>query len=326
MRRREFIALMGSSAVLWPHATSAQKSPVIIGFLGSQAPPSPNDALGIAMSDGFRDNGLIHGRDFVFENCFTAGDDERFPTLARELAQKKARIIITNSPAGVRAAQRLDPPVAIIMTNMNDPVGAGLITSLAHPGNHTTGTASLNEAVTPKLIEFVREIVPKAAVLAVIYNSLNPTNPVMMDDLRAKAEPTGISVFPFALRSPDDLDAAFLEIAARRPDALQIISDPRTSDLGVRIAAFALAHRLPTFSNNVVFVEAGCLMSYGAQLRKILRRTGYYARRILDGANPGDLPVEQPTGLELTINLKTAKALGLSISPTLLARADEVIE
>jgi putative ABC transport system substrate-binding protein len=326
VRRREFITLVGGAAVTWPLTALAQKAPIVIGFLGSQAPPPPRDAQGRAIEQGFLENGLVEGRDYVVENRFTGGDEARFPELARELAQKNVRIIMTNTPAGVRAAQRLDPPVPVVMTNMNDPVGAGLIASLAHPGNHTTGTASLNEDVTPKLLEFVREIVPKASVLAVLFNPQNPTNPMMMDNLRAKAAPFGITVFPFGLKSPDELEAAFDTFAIRRPDALQIISDPRTSDLGGRIAALAIAHRLPTFSNNLVFVEAGCLMSYSASLRKILRRTGYYVKKILDGANPGDLPVEQPTGLELFINLKTAKALGIEIPPTLLARADQVIE
>jgi putative ABC transport system substrate-binding protein len=326
VRRREFITLVGGAAVTWPLTALAQKAPIVIGFLGSQAPPPPMDAQGRAIEQGFLENGLVEGRDYVVENRFTGGDEARFPELARELAQKNVRIIMTNTPAGVRAAQRLDPPVPVVMTNMNDPVGAGLIASLAHPGNHTTGTASLNEDVTPKLLEFVREIVPKASVLAVLFNPPNPTNPMMMDNLRAKAAPFGITVFPFGLKSPDELEAAFDTFAIRRPDALQIISDPRTSDLGDRIAALAIAHRLPTFSNNLVFVEAGCLMSYSASLRKILRRTGYYVKKILDGANPGDLPVEQPTGLELFINLKTAKALGIEIPPTLLARADQVIE
>jgi putative tryptophan/tyrosine transport system substrate-binding protein len=326
MRRRGFITLVGGAAVTWPLTALAQKAPIVIGFLGSQAPPPSRDAQGRAIEQGFLENGLVEGRDYVVENRFTGGDEARFPELARELAQKNVRIIMTNTPAGVRAAQRLDPPVPVIMTNMNDPVGAGLIASLAHPGNHTTGTASLNEDVTPKLLEFVREIVPKASVLAVLFNPQNPTNPMMMDNLRAKAAPFGITVFPFGLKSPDELEAAFDTFAIRRPDALQIISDPRTSDLGDRIAALAIAHRLPTFSNNLVFVEAGCLMSYSASLRKILRRTGYYVKKILDGANAGDLPVEQPTGLELFINLKTAKALGIEIPPTLLARADQVIE
>lgn len=327
MKRRDFIVLLGGAAAMRPLTALTQKAPIVIGFLGGQAPPPPIDAQGSAIAQGFLENGLVEGRDYVFEQSrFTGGDDERFPGLARELAQKNVRIIITNTPAGVRAAQRLDPPVSVIMTNMNDPVGAGLIASLAHPGNHTTGTASLNEDVTPKLLEFVREIVPTASVLAVLFNPRNPTNPVMVDVLRAKAEPFGITVFPFALTSPDELEAAFATLAIRRPDAIQIISDPRTSDLGNRIAALAIAHRLPTFSNNLVFVEAGCLMSYSASLRKILRRTGYYVRRILDGANAGDLPVEQPTGLELFINLKTAKALGIEIHATLLARADQVIE
>ena len=134
MRRREFITLIGGPAVMWPLASLAQKAPIVVGFLGSQAPPRSNSAEGGAIVEGFRDNGLIYGRDYVFEERFTGGDDYRFPTLAYELAQKKARIIMANSPAAVRAAQRLDPPVPVIMTNMNDPVGAGLIASLAHPG------------------------------------------------------------------------------------------------------------------------------------------------------------------------------------------------
>ena len=141
MQRREFITLIGGAAVVWPLASLAQKAPIVVGFLGSQAQPRSNSAEGGAIVEGFRDNGLIYGRDYVFEVRFTGGDDDRFPTFAYELAQKNSRIIMANSPAAVRAAQRLDPPVPVIMTNMNDPVGAGLIASLAHPGNHTTGTA-----------------------------------------------------------------------------------------------------------------------------------------------------------------------------------------
>jgi putative tryptophan/tyrosine transport system substrate-binding protein len=232
VQRREFITLIGGAAVVWPLASLAQKAPIVVGFLGSQAPPRSNSAEGGAIVEGFRDNGLIYGRDYVFEERFTGGDDDRFPTFAYELAQKNARIIMANSPAAVRAAQRLDPPVPVIMTNMNDPVGAGLIASLAHPGNHTTGTASLNEDVAPKLLEFLREVVPKATVVAVLFNPLNSTNPVIFDDLQAKARSTGITVVPFALKSPNDLDAMFDAIAGHRVDALQIISDPRTSDLG----------------------------------------------------------------------------------------------
>ena len=327
MRRREFITLFGGVAVAWPLAAWAQKAPVVIGFLGSQAAaPPPKDPQTIALNQGFLDYGLIQGRDFVFEQRFTAGDDERFPEFARDLARLQARMILANTPAGVRAVQRLDPPIPVVMVIMNDPVGAGLVASLAHSGNHTTGTASLHDDVTPKLLEFLREIVPNARVLGVLFNPLNATNPIILENLRVKADSVGVKVLPIAFKPRDDLDALFAVLGAQHLDALQIIADPGIVDLKHRITALAAAHRLPLFSSSVLIVEAGGLVSYGASVNKILRRTGYYVKKILEGANPTDLPIEQPTGLELIINLKTAKMLGIEIPATLLARADQVIE
>ena len=327
MRRREFITLFGGVAVAWPLAAWAQKAPVVIGFLGSQAAaPPPKDPQTIALNQGFLDYGLIQGRDFVFEQRFTAGDDERFPEFARDLARLQARMILANTPAGVRAGQRLDPPIPVVMVIMNDPVGAGLVASLAHSGNHTTGTASLHDDVTPKLLEFLREIVPNARVLGVLFNPLNATNPIILENLRVKADSVGVKVLPIAFKPRDDLDALFAVLGAQHLDALQIIADPGIVDLKHRITALAAAHRLPLFSSSVLIVEAGGLVSYGASVNKILRRTGYYVKKILEGANPTDLPIEQPTGLELIINLKTAKMLGIEIPATLLARADQVIE
>jgi putative tryptophan/tyrosine transport system substrate-binding protein len=326
MLRRHFITFVGGATVSWPLTAYAQKLPPLIGFLGNQSPPPPNDAQGNALFQGFRDSGLLVGRDFIFEPHFTDGDDTRFPAFVRELARKNVRMILANTPAGVRAAQQLEPPVPVLMVNLNDPVREGLIASLARPGGHTTGTASLNADVTPKLLEFLREILPKATVLAVIFNPSNPSNPVLLDTLQARANPLGITVLPFATKSLGDLDAVFPELVARHPDALQIIGDPLLSDSGDRITELAIANRLPTFTNNEPAVEAAGLVCYGASVRKVLHRMGYYVKRVLDGANPGELPVEQPTGLDLIINLKTAKTLGIDVSPTLLARADRVIE
>jgi putative tryptophan/tyrosine transport system substrate-binding protein len=327
MMRREFITLMGSAALIWPQAARAQRPQVVIGFLGSQgAAPPRTDPQTIALHQGFLDYGLIQDRDFIFEQRFTGGADERFPEFARELARLKARIIITNTPAGVRAVQSLDPPLPVVMTNMNDPVGAGLVKSLAHPGNLTTGTASLNEDVTAKLLEFLREIVPNASILGVLFNPLNPTNALIVENLRLRTDSIGLKIIPTAFRPRDDIDALFTALAAQHPDALQIIGDPGIGDLRDRIATQALTRRLPLFSTSVLVVEAGGLVSYGASVYKILRRTGYYVRKILDGADPSNLPIEQPTELELIINLRTAKILGIDISPTLLARADRVIE
>jgi putative tryptophan/tyrosine transport system substrate-binding protein len=327
MRRREFIRLVGGAAAMWPHVAHAQKPRLVIGFLGSQgAAPPPTDPQTIALHRGFLDYGLIEDRDFIFEQRFTGGADERFPEFARELAHLNARMIVTNTPAGVRAVQRLDPPLPVVMTNMNDPVGAGLVASLAHPGNLTTGTASLNEDVTPKLLEFLREIVPKAGIVAVLFNPLNPTNPAIVENLRVRADSVGLKTVPVAFKPRDDLDALFAALAAQHPDALQIIGDPGIGDLRERFAAHARMHRLPLFSTSLLVVEAGGLVSYGASVYKILRRTGYFVRKILDGADASNLPIEQPTGLELIINLKTAKILGIDIPATLLARADRVIE
>lgn len=212
------------------------------------------------------------------------------------------------------------------MVNMNDPVGQGLIASLARPGGHTTGTASLNADVTPKLLDFLREILPRAKNLAVIFNPANPSNPILTDSLAGKAAPLGITVLPFPLKSPNDLDAVFQKLVAERPDALQVIPDPLLSDLGDRISQLALANRLPTFTNNETTAESSGLISYGASVRKVLHRMGFYVKKMLDGIDPGNLPVEQPTGLDLIVNLKTAKTPGIEMPPALLGRADRVIE
>ncbi len=310
-----------------PRIARAQKPQPVIGFLGSQAAAPPRtDPQTIALHQGFLDYGLIQDRDFIFEQRFTGGADERFPEFARELARLNARMILTNTPAGVRAVQRLDPPLPVVMTNMNDPVGAGLVASLAHPGNLTTGTASLNEDVTPKLLEFLREVVPKASIVGVLFNPLNPTNPVIVENLRGKAASVGLKTVPVAFKPRDDLDALFAALMAQHPDALQIIGDPGIGDLRDRVATQARTHRLPLFSTSPLVVEAGGLVSYGASVYKTLRRTGYFVRKILDGADPSNLPIEQPTEVELIVNLQTARILEIEIPATLLARADRVIE
>jgi putative ABC transport system substrate-binding protein len=327
MRRRDFITLVGGAAVMRPRIARAQKSQPVIGFLGSQAAAPPRtDPQTIALHQGFLDYGLIQDRDFIFEQRFTGGADERFPEFARELARLNARMILTNTPAGVRAVQRLDPPLPVVMTNMNDPVGAGLVASLAHPGNLTTGTASLNEDITPKLLEFLREVVPKASIVGILFNPLNPTNPVIVENLRGKADSVGLKAVAVGFKPRDDLDAMFAALMAQHPDALQIIGDPGIGDLRDRIAAQARTHRLPLFSTSLLVVEAGGLVGYGASVYKILRRTGYFVRKILDGADPSNLPIEQPTGVELIVNLQTARILEIDIPATLLTRADRVIE
>jgi putative ABC transport system substrate-binding protein len=327
MRRREFVRLLGGTAVAWPRMANAQKAPIHIGFLASGAAASLNSAMQVeAIRQGLRNNGMIEGQDYILDSRFPAGDYARFPEMARELAQAGARVILVNTIASVRAAQNLNPPVPVVMLAINDPVGTGLIGSLARPGGFTTGMATLNEDLTPKLVEFQREVVPKATTIAALFNPANPTNPIFLDNLRTVAAARGMRVLPVALKSPGELDSVFATLVAQHPDTLQLVADSGNLDLSDRIAALALAHRLPSFSTITSYAEFGGLMAYGVSLRSLFIRATSFVKRILDGAKPGDLPVEQPTKIELVINLKTAKALGLSIPPALLSRADDVIE
>jgi putative tryptophan/tyrosine transport system substrate-binding protein len=327
MHRRELIRLLGGAAVAWPLAARAQKAPVRLGFLASGAARSANSAAQIdGIKQGLRDNGLIEGQDYILDARFPAGNYERFPEMARELAQAGARMILVNTIASVRAAQNLVPPLPVVMLAINDPVGAGLIANLARPGGFTTGMATLNEDLTPKLVEFQREIIPTATTIAALFNPANPTNPAFIGNLRTVAGAMGMQVLPVALKSPDELDSVFAALAAQHPDTLQLVADSGNLDLSDRIAALALAHRLPSFSTVTFYAEVGGLMAYGISQRMLFMRAASFIKRILDGAKPGDLPVEQPTKIELVINLKTAKELGLSIPPTLLSRADLVIE
>jgi putative ABC transport system substrate-binding protein len=184
----------------------------------------------------------------------------------------------------------------------------------------------LTEDVTPKMLEFQRTIVPEAKVVGLLFNPANPSNPTMVENIRARVGAMGMTVHAAALRFPEELDVALAALAAGKPDALQLLPDSANLDLADRIASFAIGHRLPFLVSWPEVVEFGGLLGYGASERKLLVRAGYYVKRILDGANPADLPVEQPTEIELRLNLKTAKALGLTIPPSILARADEVIE
>jgi ABC-type uncharacterized transport system substrate-binding protein len=328
MKRREFVigGLIGGMTI-WPSAIFAQKAPVRLGWLSSGSVNSVAAAgfLG-PIRHGLQENGLVEGRDYVLEARYANGAYERFPELARELAEARVAIIITNTIASVRAAQRLTPPIPIVMSPINDPVGNGLISSLARPGGLTTGVATLNEGLATKMLEFQRTVIPQLRTIVALYNPGNPSNPRAVDDLRTRAAEASITVLPIALPSPKELDVALAAIAAAKPDTLQVISDSGTFDVSDRIAAFAIVQRLPSFSTFSNFTEFGGLLTYGPSRRKMLMRSGYYVKRILEGANPGELPVEQPTAIELGINLKTAAVLGINIPLHLQQLANNLIE
>ena len=324
MKRREFIAVLGGAAA-WPFAAHAQQKSASIGFLVAGA-AGTSAALIEAFEQGLRENGLIEGKDFVLDLRWAEGHYERFPAFARELADNGARVIVVGTVAAARAAQRASSTIPVVMALINDPVGNGLVASLARPGGNTTGMASLNQDVTPKQLELLHSVLPKATTIAALFNPTNPSNVPLLDNVKVQAASRGITVQDFAVNTPDELSVAFRTIATQRPDALLVMPDAAIQDLGMSIVTFALQHQIPVISTNSDLTSAGGLISYGVSRRGAYRRSAYFVKKVLEGTKPADLPVEQPTQILLSVNLKTAKALGLTVPPSLLVAADEVIE
>lgn len=324
-RGRDFSALLGGTALLSANSAHGQQRPALIGFLVSGAA----DSFAIfvdAFKDGMRDNGLVEGSEYVFDLRFANGDYSRFDAFAAELAQRKPAVVVVTTISAARAAQRASATIPIVMTGLIDPVGQGLIASLARPGGNTTGLANLAQDVMPKLIEILRIGFPTIEVVAVLFNPANPANRELSKAIPTEAKTIGVSVRLVEFRGSGELDATFTELAQQPPGALVIMSDAALYDLRARISALALSHGMPMIAYVPEFTDAGALMSYGPPRRPMYRRAANFVSKILTGAKPGDLPVEQPTQVELSINLQTARALGLTIPDTLLVRADRVIE
>jgi putative tryptophan/tyrosine transport system substrate-binding protein len=325
MRRRKFIMLLGGTAVAWWRLAYAQQNLAVIGFLGAGAAETSAPLLE-ALKQGLGENGLVEGRDYVLEPRWAEGNYKRLPTFAQELADRGARVIIVTTIAAARAAQHATSIIPIVMASINDPVGNGLVASLARPGGNTTGMATLNQDVTPKLVEFLHAFLPRATSIAVFFNPGNPSNLTFVDSVQIQTGPLGIAVQTFVVSTPGELNIAFGAIEARPPDALLIVPDAAILDLGVHIAALAQLHRIPVISVDADLTRAGGLISYGLSRRENYRRAAYFVKRVFDGVKPADLPVEQPTRILMSVNLKTAKALGIEMPQAILLRADEVIE
>ena len=327
MNRREFITLLSGAAVAWPLSVAAQQSTKpVIGFLVSGSA----DSFAIfvdAFKHGMRDNGLVEDRDYVLDLHFADGDYGRFPMLAAETVQRKPAAIIVTTISAARAAQRATATIPIVMTGLIDPVGLGLVSSLARPGGNTTGLSNMAQDVMPKLVEILRSALPTIRVIAILFNPTNPANRELMSkEIPAQAGSIGVTIRPVEFRGAAELEATFAALERQRPEALVVVSDAALYDLRERISALALKHRLPTIAYVPEFTDVGALMSYGPPRRAMYRRSADYVKRILAGAKPADLPVEQPTQIELSINLQTAKTLGIAIPDGLLARANRVIE
>ena len=314
-------ALTGASAA---HAQGSGP-PARIGFIVS--PNATAIATRLAgFRQGMRENALIEGQHYVIDAVYADGQSERFPALAQELLQRAPAVIMVSTIASVRAAQQATRTVPIVMTGVNDPVGTGLVASLARPGGNTTGQSSQNEDLTAKFVEFVREALPRAKRIALLTNPTNASLQKLGEQVRVAALKFGLETRAFEVATPAALDAAFAAIARQQPDALVVLSDAMLNAEPQRISAFALKNRIAAFGGPADFAEAGSLLAYGASGPENFRRSATYVRKILAGAKPADLPIEQPIKFEMVINLKTARALGLAIPKDLLLRADKIIE
>jgi ABC-type uncharacterized transport system substrate-binding protein len=298
-----------------------------IGYLGSGAPASlATDALVRALLDRLEELGYSEGRDLVVVRRTSEGRNERYRALATELVNLKVDVIIAPGTAAAQAAKEATSTVPIVMVVAGDPVGSRLIASFARPGGNVTGMSSAGGEVTAKQLELIKEIVPRLSRIAVLSNQTTALHVTLLKELEVAAQTLRVRLHPVDVRTPQDLDSALVAIAKERPEALIPLDDPLIFQERRHIADFALRHRLPTASFQRFFTEAGTLLSYGPSFADLFRRAAHYVDKILKGAKPADLPVEQPTKFELVINLKTAKALGLTIPQSVLVRADEIIQ
>jgi putative tryptophan/tyrosine transport system substrate-binding protein len=327
IRRREFITLVGSAAV-WPFAARAQQPAMpVIGFLGSESPDLFAGRLR-AFRQGLSKTGYVEGRNVAIEYRWAEGQYDRSAVLAADLVRRQVTVIATiGGTPGALAAKAATTSIPIVFQIGIDPVQVGLVASLAQPGGNVTGVTTLAVEVGPKRLELLREVVPTATIIALL---INPTNPALAatlsKDLQIVARTLGLELHVLHASTERDFATAFATLVQLRAGALVIGTDAFFNSRSEQLAALALRHAVPAIYQYPEFAAAGGLMSYGSSYADAHRLAGVYTGRILKGAKPADLPVQQATKVELIINLKTAKALGLTVPPTLLARADEVIE
>src|SRR6516165_2732976 len=326
MRRRNFIKVIVGSAAAWTLAARAQQPGKIhtIGFLSPSVPVFT--AVITAFSNALRELGWIEGQNIAIERRYAENRLERLPELAAELVRLNVEVIVAVGTLGPLAAMRATWTISIVMTAAVEPLGSGLVASLAQPGGNVTGMSLMVPDIAGKRLELLKEILPRLVRVAVLWNAANPGAALVFKETQTAARKLGIEVQSLEVRSPDDFNGAFEKARQQRPDALIEVEDPLTNSLHKRIVQFAAAEQLPSLHGIREEVETGGLISYGSSISDLFRRAAGYVDKILKGAKPADLPVQQPTTFELVINLRTARALGLELPPTLLARADEVIE
>jgi putative tryptophan/tyrosine transport system substrate-binding protein len=327
VRRREFMTLLGGAAAAWPLAARAQQpSMPVIGYLYTGS-PDPSAHLTSAFRKGLSEAGYTEGRDVTIEYRWAHNDNARLPELAADLVRRQVAVLVTpgSSPAAL-VAKATTSTIPVIFSIGADPVEIGLVTSLNRPGGNITGFSSMNVELAPKRFGLLHELLPQAGRAFVLANSSNPVADVFIRDVRAAATAVGWQIEVLTANTVSEINTAFSSLAQKSAAAVLVTPGPLFNNRRIQLATLASRYTLPVMFSSREFAEAGGLMSYGPSIPEEFRQAGLYAARVLKGEKPADLPVGRATKFEFVINLQTANALGIEIPPTLLARADEVIE
>jgi ABC-type uncharacterized transport system substrate-binding protein len=325
MKRRKFITLLGGTVIAWPVAARAQQPAMpVIGFLNTRAAEQDAHLL-VAFRQGLRENGYVEGRNVTIEYRWAEGHYDRLPALAADLARRQVTVIAANSQATV-AAKAITSTIPIVFITGADPVQVGFITSLNRPGGNLTGVTSLDTQLGRKRLQLLHELLPTARKMAALVNPTFPGSDIQTRDLQSAASALGLQLHVLYASTERDINTVFTDLTRMQANGLVIGNDPFFTSWSEQLGALALRHRMPAIYEFRPFVEAGGLISYGGSISDLYRLFGVYTGRILKGEKPADLPVQQATKVEMTINLRTAKTLGLTIPLPLIGRADEVIE
>jgi len=328
MKRRTFITLLGGAAAAWPLKARAQQPATAVGQarVGVLAASPPTPAMLNAFREGMRERGYIEGQNLSIDVRWPEGTFEQNPSVAAELVSANVEVIVAWSTPAVIAARRATSSMPIVMVSVGDPVGSGFVASLARPGGNITGLSAITQDLSAKIVALLVELVPGIKHVGVVSNAYNPNVAVQLRETEDAVRKMGLQSHVVEAQTPEEFDRAFARLSVESVNGVVLLAASSVIEHAQRIAELARATRLPTAFQRRENVEAGGLMSYGSNLKYQFRQAALYVDRILRGAKPADLPVEQPTKYELVINLKTAKVLGLTIPQTLLVAADEVIE
>ena len=327
MKRREFITLLGGATAVWPLAARGQQPALpVIGFL-NQASPDGYRRMVTAFRQGLQESGYVEGRNVAIEYRWAGGHNDRLPAMVAELVQRQVTVIAATTTPAALAAKAATTSIPIVFEMGGDPIALGLVASLSRPGGNVTGVTQLNVEVASKRLELLHELLPTAIVTALVVNPTNPAvTEVVLRASQAAAQRLGLDLHVLNASSESDFDGVFANVIQLRAGGLVIGSDAFFNSRSEQLAALALRHAVPTVFENREFVAAGGLAAYSGDVADAYRLAGVYAARILKGEKPGELPVQQATKIQLVLNLKTAKALGITVPLPLLGRADEVIE